>query len=787
MTPCALPEVSELLERFQEKKATVKTRLNDIIDDLFGDFLTDVARMSRSGKCSKCNCQSVKETVSPVAGDTSSSHVEEEGEEDVSPQNLKVVLSTSKQPSPSSNNAVLETTLRSAQARARELIKDELMYDSDPVSRLSQSSGSSLKPSSSTRSLPDHSADDEMDITVTPIIENVSSSAAALAAMVSSSREMSSILNGGSGSSSGCSSNGSDSLHHLSTTTSTIEKSAPNAHTTITTTASHNNGHSKEEFDSDEEFEAVEQTASSDKQTAVVAGAANGVISNSNNNRSRNSNNPPPNYDESQEEKSEEEEAEEPETKSPENSMNDASESSIFSSEKSLDELNSLCAGLPYAKEGGRYICKFQDCCQELKSRHNLLLHQRAHLGIRPYRCKWPGCSYNSNQSSAVIRHIRTKHFLLPLTMREQQMKKIEDDRDPKEFLEVVTPSEGVISTTTASSSSAATPDSQCPSSVEALPSSDSLQSGADNDTPTTTNNNGNYPKMLRSCRQASAPTPPTNGNRGRRTSVLQNSSHQQQQQQQPSPVQQQQQSLLMPQQQANGRSSGHKLPPLPPPPPSRPSHHDESDEDEYDSEENDFEMIPMHQRLAFEMMQQQMQVAVQQQQQQQQQHQLQQQQLQQNQHSAALLHSKSPFDYARKRRLESKIFANAALSNRNRLSGLNSNNGGGVDYYGGGSGGNKVGKRAKYMGGYGQQGPTTMEPLAAHTSSSSSVSSQRGGGSNQHQYSFCPEEGCPSIFRTTLELDRHLTDVHCRLPQPQKSHLPPSGPPKEPHTYTNL
>ncbi len=33
------------------------------------------------------------------------------------------------------------------------------------------------------------------------------------------------------------------------------------------------------------------------------------------------------------------------------------------------------------------------------------------------------------------------------------------------------------------------------------------------NNTPTTTNNNGNYPKMLRSCRQASALTPPTNGN----------------------------------------------------------------------------------------------------------------------------------------------------------------------------------------------------------------------------------------------------------------------------------
>ena len=42
--------------------------------------------------------------------------------------------------------------------------------------------------------------------------------------------------------------------------------------------------------------------------------------------------------------------------------------------------------------------------------------------------------------------HIRTKHFQLPLTMREQAMKNIEDDRDPKEFLEVVASADATAS-----------------------------------------------------------------------------------------------------------------------------------------------------------------------------------------------------------------------------------------------------------------------------------------------------------------------------------------------------
>lgn len=53
------------------------------------------------------------------------------------------------------------------------------------------------------------------------------------------------------------------------------------------------------------------------------------------------------------------------------------------------------------------------------------------------YRCKWPMCDYTGEHSGNITRHIRTQHFQLPRTVREQRDKNIFDDRDPYAFVEV--------------------------------------------------------------------------------------------------------------------------------------------------------------------------------------------------------------------------------------------------------------------------------------------------------------------------------------------------------------
>ena len=83
------------------------------------------------------------------------------------------------------------------------------------------------------------------------------------------------------------------------------------------------------------------------------------------------------------------------------------------------------------------HTCDIDGCGKTFSKKCDLQAHQRIHLGLKPYRCKWTGCGYASAQRPIVLRHIRTKHLKLPKSLKLQQAQGIVDDRDPREFLHV--------------------------------------------------------------------------------------------------------------------------------------------------------------------------------------------------------------------------------------------------------------------------------------------------------------------------------------------------------------
>ena len=85
------------------------------------------------------------------------------------------------------------------------------------------------------------------------------------------------------------------------------------------------------------------------------------------------------------------------------------------------------------------YTCDIDGCGKTFKHIGNFHKHQRMHLGLKPYQCKWTGCGYAACNRSEVLRHVRTKHFKLPPTLKLQHAKGIVDNRDPREYLHVDT------------------------------------------------------------------------------------------------------------------------------------------------------------------------------------------------------------------------------------------------------------------------------------------------------------------------------------------------------------
>ena len=82
-----------------------------------------------------------------------------------------------------------------------------------------------------------------------------------------------------------------------------------------------------------------------------------------------------------------------------------------------------------------KFACKFQGCGQSFLYDANLKHHERIHLKIKPFRCTWPSCDYSSTVKSAVVRHVRIRHFKLPITLKQQNQLGITDDRDPTEYI----------------------------------------------------------------------------------------------------------------------------------------------------------------------------------------------------------------------------------------------------------------------------------------------------------------------------------------------------------------
>src|SRR5699024_7761326 len=85
------------------------------------------------------------------------------------------------------------------------------------------------------------------------------------------------------------------------------------------------------------------------------------------------------------------------------------------------------------------YKCDIDGCGKAFTQKWHLQRHKRMHLGLKPYQCKWTGCGYASTNSSHVLTHIRTQHFKLPPTLKQQQALGIIDHRNPRDYFRVAT------------------------------------------------------------------------------------------------------------------------------------------------------------------------------------------------------------------------------------------------------------------------------------------------------------------------------------------------------------
>lgn len=86
-----------------------------------------------------------------------------------------------------------------------------------------------------------------------------------------------------------------------------------------------------------------------------------------------------------------------------------------------------------------KFVCTFAGCDATFECYSYLKRHRRIHSQVKPYCCKWPGCGYSSTQCGAVIQHIRIRHFRLPSSVKKQRELNIIDQRNPNDYLEVIT------------------------------------------------------------------------------------------------------------------------------------------------------------------------------------------------------------------------------------------------------------------------------------------------------------------------------------------------------------
>lgn len=76
--------------------------------------------------------------------------------------------------------------------------------------------------------------------------------------------------------------------------------------------------------------------------------------------------------------------------------------------------------------------CQF--CGKKFYLQNELKRHEMIHTNSRPFVCTWPRCTRRTLHKFQIIKHIRTVHFKLPVTRKQQLKMNIHDDRDPKTF-----------------------------------------------------------------------------------------------------------------------------------------------------------------------------------------------------------------------------------------------------------------------------------------------------------------------------------------------------------------
>ena len=63
-------------------------------------------------------------------------------------------------------------------------------------------------------------------------------------------------------------------------------------------------------------------------------------------------------------------------------------------------------------KDGQRWLCKYPGCSYQSNDKRKVTTHVRVHTGEKPYKCHI--CNYNSNQSSNLYTHYKKQHPDLP-------------------------------------------------------------------------------------------------------------------------------------------------------------------------------------------------------------------------------------------------------------------------------------------------------------------------------------------------------------------------------------
>ncbi|KAI2797053.1 Protein abhd12b [Blomia tropicalis] len=83
----------------------------------------------------------------------------------------------------------------------------------------------------------------------------------------------------------------------------------------------------------------------------------------------------------------------------------------------------------------------FRQSCKQCGATFNdyflLVEHLQLHATteLKPYQCMWPKCTYACSTRSNAIKHVRSKHFHLPVTLIKQRERGIVDNRDPNDFI----------------------------------------------------------------------------------------------------------------------------------------------------------------------------------------------------------------------------------------------------------------------------------------------------------------------------------------------------------------